>query len=308
VRVAVVKRRQDAMKLFEMLGAALVVATGAQAATTIDATNAWAYGANVGWINWRGDVTHGAVVGQYVCAGVLYSGNVGWINLGSGAPQNRIRYGNSSATDFGVNHDGAGKLEGYAWGPNIGWISFTNRTATGAVYDGPRVDLLTGKLRGYVWSGNVGWISLSNALAFVQTIKLEPGADTDGDGLPDAWELEHFGDLVTADGTSDYDGDGATDLQEYLAGTDPRQAGSNLHVTSFARGAAGASLNLSWQSRPDRQYRIMSCTGLFPTAAWADVGVGLISPDPSGTTSQSIRVPGGTSRFYRIEAINPLGP
>ena len=49
-----------------------------------------------------------------------------------------------------------------------------------------------------------------------------PEADTDGDGLPDAWEIRHFGSIFVSDGTGDYDGDGLTDYYEYLAGTNPR--------------------------------------------------------------------------------------
>jgi hypothetical protein len=54
--------------------------------------------------------------------------------------------------------------------------------------------------------------------------------DTDGDLLPDLWEDENFGnnngtiepeDLSVSDGTGDVDGDGATDRQEFLAGSDP---------------------------------------------------------------------------------------
>ena len=49
--------------------------------------------------------------------------------------------------------------------------------------------------------------------------------DVDNDGIADAWEIEHFGDTVTANHISDYDKDGYTDLQEYLNGivfeTDP---------------------------------------------------------------------------------------
>jgi parallel beta-helix repeat protein len=41
-------------------------------------------------------------------------------------------------------------------------------------------------------------------------------ADTDQDGIDDAWELLFFGNLTTADATSDYDRDGYSDLQEYL--------------------------------------------------------------------------------------------
>ena len=48
--------------------------------------------------------------------------------------------------------------------------------------------------------------------------------DVDDDGLPDAWEMQCFGHLgETADGDSD--GDGNTNLAEYLAGTDPAPAG-----------------------------------------------------------------------------------
>jgi hypothetical protein len=44
--------------------------------------------------------------------------------------------------------------------------------------------------------------------------------DTDGDGLPDSWETLYFGNLnQTASG--DFDGDGVTNLQEYLEGRNP---------------------------------------------------------------------------------------
>ena len=75
-----------------------------------------------GW-TCRGDTNNGAVIGEYVCSGYIYSANVGWINLGSGSPANGIRYQNNSAADFGVNQDGLGNLSGYAYGANIGWIN-----------------------------------------------------------------------------------------------------------------------------------------------------------------------------------------
>ena len=112
-----------------------------RAATTIDSVNRHAWGANLGWVDWYADGANGAVIGQYVCSGYIYSANVGWINLGSGSPANGIQYQNNSATDFGVNQDGLGNLRGYAYGANIGWINFEN---TGA----PKADLGTGKLSG----------------------------------------------------------------------------------------------------------------------------------------------------------------
>ncbi|MGD8913057.1 MAG: Ig-like domain-containing protein [Candidatus Thiodiazotropha sp.] len=51
-------------------------------------------------------------------------------------------------------------------------------------------------------------------------IIVNSNTDTDGDGMDDAWELEHFGTL-DRDGIGDLDGDGISDLEEYLADTDP---------------------------------------------------------------------------------------
>ena len=45
--------------------------------------------------------------------------------------------------------------------------------------------------------------------------------DTDMDGLPDAWELAHFGALELSDGSGDYDRDGLTDAGELYLGTSP---------------------------------------------------------------------------------------
>ena len=51
-------------------------------------------------------------------------------------------------------------------------------------------------------------------------------ADSDNDGLPDAWELQYFGNLAHT-AAEDYDGDGLTNLQEYQAGTDPNNRDSD---------------------------------------------------------------------------------
>jgi len=266
------------------------------AATTIDAGYHYAYGANIGWMDWRGDTASGAVVGEYVCSGYLYAANVGWINLGSGSPANGIQYQNNSATDFGVNLDSLGNLRGYAWGANIGWINFEN---TGA----PKVDLYTGQMSGYVWSANCGWISLSNAVAYVQTDVLAPGVDTDRDGIPDAWEYDHFGNLTTADATSDYDKDGVSDKNEYLAGTDPKNSGDYLRIIAITRSVYGPTYTtLQWTSVPTRFYAVQA-TDALGVSSFADeailpfAGANNIGFDDFSTNS-----------FYRIRAFRPLLP
>lgn len=44
--------------------------------------------------------------------------------------------------------------------------------------------------------------------------------DSDGDGMPDGWEVQHFGGL-TQTAAGDYDGDGVNNLTEYQDGTNP---------------------------------------------------------------------------------------
>ncbi len=50
-------------------------------------------------------------------------------------------------------------------------------------------------------------------------------ADDDGDGLPDWWEIKYFGSL-TQGPNGDYDGDGVSNLNEYLEGTNPADRNS----------------------------------------------------------------------------------
>jgi hypothetical protein len=270
----------------------------APAATTINATNVHAYGANIGWINWRGDTNTGAVIGEYVCSGNIYSANTGWIHLGGNAPANGIQYQNNSAADYGVNHDGLGNLRGYAYGANIGWVNFENA-------GNPRVDLKTGVLSGSIYSANCGWISLSNAFASVQTDTIAPGADTDGDGMADAWELLHFGTLAAGPNT-DPDGDGATNLQEYLAGTDPNSASSSLIITAYTTTPGGTLATLAWQSVLSRCYFIEQTLDLA-VPSWFDTGLGIVAPD-GATTTRNFADTNAPARFYRVRAVKPLSP
>jgi len=61
----------------------------------------------------------------------------------------------------------------------------------------------------------------------VTTITISSQTDTDNDGISDEWEIEYFGSL-DRDGTGDFDGDGISDFEEYLKGTDPKDAESIL--------------------------------------------------------------------------------
>ena len=291
--------------------ALFLTGAGLPAATTIDATAAHAYGANIGWINCRGDVTNGAAIGEFICSGYFYSANCGWISLGGGAPANGIRYQNNSATDFGVNTQdysangttSEAKLRGFAYGANIGWVNFE---ATG----NPRVDLTTGRLLGYAWGANVGWIALSETGVTVRTTSIAAGADTDGDGIPDAWERLYAGNLTTMNATTDSDGDGVLDVDEYAADTNPLDSSDRLRITLLVPPrqlvVAGPFVtDLAWTSKPSRKYAIETNTTLLAT--WNVAASGIIPSAGPTTAVQFTDIQAG-QRFYRVQGKLPLAP
>jgi hypothetical protein len=84
-------------------------------------------------------------------------------------------------------------------------------------------------------------------------------ADSVGDGIPNAWRAAHFGGSGTTTNSSscaacDPDHDGLTNLQEFLAGTDPNNAASALHIGLPAKN--GADVIVSFPSVSGIIYRV----------------------------------------------------
>ncbi len=91
---------------------------------------------------------------------------------------------------------------------------------------------------------------------------LTPDDDTDADNLPDSWEMQHFGSL-SAGSSDDPDGDGAANVDEYLAGTDPR---SRLSVFSPKLQLWSGKLVVSVPTVSGRSYRVWGKADL--NSAW----------------------------------------
>ncbi|MEM6274984.1 MAG: PA14 domain-containing protein [Myxococcota bacterium] len=66
-----------------------------------------------------------------------------------------------------------------------------------------------------------------------------PYADSDGDGMPNAWEAAHGLDAYESDDANeDADGDGYTNIEEFLNGSDPGQGGTQKPVGNLKPGLA----------------------------------------------------------------------
>ena len=134
-----------------------------------------------------------------------------------------------------------------------------------------------------------------------ERIDLRLGAvpiDSDGDGLADSWEMQHFGSLGV-NPNDDPDGDGVNNLREFRAGTDPNEAASRFEVIEIARVPNGVSI--LWSSQPDRRYRVKRTANLLTAPAQYEVvQSGLMATPPFNqfidTTTQN-----GAQFFYLLE-------
>lgn len=296
------------MKTFSAFLALLFFASPSWGASTINSTEAYSYGANIGWMNWRPSLADGVEIDEYVVSGYIYGANVGWINMGDGTPTNHIQYSNSAADDFGINYQidpmlpGKAILRGYAYGANIGWINFEN---TG----NPRLRFSDGRLEGYAYSANCGWINLGDGTFAVKTDFVAPGLDTDADGMADAFEFLFLGGLAGLPNV-DTDGDGMTNQQEYLEGTNPALATDRLRVTVYSTNPGGTNSLLTWTSTLARLYQIEvnPSADLNPLSWTNDLTFGVITPDIGASTSRNVTSISGPKRFYRVRSIRPLVP
>ena len=96
----------------------------------------------------------------------------------------------------------------------------------------------------------------SNQIAIVSTT-----IDHDEDGMLDAWEVDRFGDVTISDGTGNQDGDRHTDLQEYIADTNPKDIESYLWL-SISRTTNTAVQQLEFPSSLNREYWVESAPDL----------------------------------------------
>lgn len=133
--------------------------------------------------------------------------------------------------------------------------------------------------------------------------------DTDGDGLPDYWEIENglspTSSLGLNGANGDPDNDRQSNRQEFLAGSHPQNGDDYFHVESVRVGANVVTLR--FQAAGGRTYRVLyrDDSPIGPWQKLADV--------PLGANSRSVEINDSTfstssQRFYRLTAPAQLDP
>jgi len=126
-------------------------------------------------------------------------------------------------------------------------------------------------------------------------------ADSDGDGMTDVWESFHFG-QAGASPLEDVDGDGVNNLNEFRAGTAPRDARSRLEVVEATRLTTG--FQLRWSSQPGKRYRVRRADTLLTSPSAYPIVEDGIAATPPLNLFLDASAAGSARRFYLIEVVD----
>lgn len=121
--------------------------------------------------------------------------------------------------------------------------------------------------------------------------------DTDGDGLFDTWEIDNFGSLTNANDATDSDGDFVSDLEEFIAGTQPTNSASFLQVVEGSTAGTGGVV-IQWPGVSGKFYTLGRTTNLVE-AIYSIVASNIPGVEPLNVHTDTAPVDAGAT--YRIE-------
>lgn len=126
--------------------------------------------------------------------------------------------------------------------------------------------------------------------------------DRDDDGLPDEWEISFELDPDNpADAFADSDGDGHSNMQEFLAGTIPRDAASVFRVLHVE--IQDNSIAIEFSTVPEKRYTIQTASAV-PSAVWINL-IGDIEGTGEPVTVSVPAAPRGSIQFLRVQVQSP---
>lgn len=126
--------------------------------------------------------------------------------------------------------------------------------------------------------------------------------DADRDGMLDVWEITHFGSTAALPG-DDPDGDGATNLSEFLAGTVPTDIADVFAIASVTPNATASQFTVAWPAKAGKTYTVRFSDGLD---AWTAVNASTVQAAANGTLtwtddgSLTGGLPANGRRFYEV--------
>lgn len=127
------------------------------------------------------------------------------------------------------------------------------------------------------------------------TVVLE-ATDSDRDGMDDDWERTFFGNL-SRDGIGDADGDGVIDVDEFQAGTNPKDQDSVFKFIEVNSEADGKVM-VRWSSTEGRRYTLERSPDL--RSGFAPLQSGIVATPPANSrTDESVN--SGNPVFYRLK-------
>ena len=153
-----------------------------------------------------------------------------------------------------------------------------------------------GRLIGADYNGSASitytYDSAGNLLRETRTVL----TDSDTNGLGDDWEIQYFKHLGV-DPKDDPDGDGMTNLREFMAGTNPTNSLSVLRMTPVSQ-PSNVSFTLAWHSIPGKYYRVQFNDSLAPDG-WKDLGGDVLAEDVTASKTDE-NAPANSTRYYRV--------
>ena len=135
----------------------------------------------------------------------------------------------------------------------------------------------------------------------IRTLSLVPDSDSPAsDGIPDAWMTTYFGhtgpqSADTSRASDDADGDKLTNLQEYIAGTNPKDSTSAQRITLMQTNG------LQWQAKAYELYEVQTSTNLTATN-WTRFGNPILPTTATGTVVNPYN-PAAPAQFFRIQKV-----
>lgn len=112
--------------------------------------------------------------------------------------------------------------------------------------------------------------------------------------------LYHLSPNSSADAPRDADGDGATNLQEYLAGTNPGNATGVLRAVIQR---VAALVQISFVAVTNKVYQVESSDDLSPATNWTVLAANLTRAPPGVVQVNDPTISNVMKRFYRVRVM-----